>query len=85
MTYSIRPAIEPVPVTERMPSASDCIGRPTERADAGFCWVWTPAYTRWTLRAVVFPRPYPDPPHVTIPAACTHWLPHWAIPMIITD
>jgi hypothetical protein len=85
MTYSIRPAIEPIPVTKRMPEASDCIGRPTEHADAGFCWVWTHSYQRWTLRAVFFPRPYPNPPHVTIPEACSHWLPHWAIPLIIDD
>jgi len=85
MTYSIRPAIKPIPVTERMPEASDCIGRPTEHADAGFCWVWTHSYQRWTLRAVFFPRPYPTPPHVTIPEACSHWLPHWAIPLIIDD
>ena len=85
MTYSIRPTIEPIPVTERMPKASDCIGRPTEHSDAGFCWVWTHSYQRWTLRAVFFPRPYPTPPHVTIPEACSHWLPHWAIPLIIDD
>jgi hypothetical protein len=85
MTYSIRPTIEPISVTERMPEASDCIGRPTEHSDAGFCWVWTHSYQRWTLRAVFFPRPYPSPPHVTIPEGCSHWLPHWAIPLIIDD
>lgn len=73
--------INPIPTSERMPAPSDCLGRPFDSSDVGHCWVWTPAYERWTLRAVVFPRPYPDPPVSTIPAACSHWLPHWALPI----
>jgi hypothetical protein len=35
-----RPAIQPVPVTERLPGAEDC------DAD-GFCWFWDLEWSRW--------------------------------------
>lgn len=71
----------PVPVSERLPEARDCLGRPTEASDAGWCWTYSDASERWSFQAVVFPRSHPNPPLVTLKPSVTHWLPHYALPL----
>ena len=61
-----RPAIEPVPVAERLPGPEDC------DAD-GIFWVWDGVCLRWD-------RAFLDaafPPDTDI----SHWLPHHALPV----
>jgi hypothetical protein len=60
-----RPAIEPVPVSERLPGPEDCDAE-------GCCWAigergdWMCVY--------VIGRSWSNPIY-------THWLPHWALPV----
>ena len=62
-----RPAVEPVPVSERLPGPEDC-------DDQGRCWFGTPgsdvmdAY--WVYRKAEHRRQWD-----------THWAPHWALPV----
>jgi len=61
-----RPAPEPVSVTERLPTASDCDGW-------GRCWHWDP-FVEHSCWVFMPPIDYPN-------GICTHWLPHWALPV----
>jgi hypothetical protein len=62
-----RPAIEPVPVSERLPGPEDC--------DAvGRCWCFNPVTSAggifwWSFE----PLDYAED--------ATHWLPHWVLPV----
>jgi len=58
-----RPAIEPVPVSERLPGPEDCDGD-------GRCWWWDEDDDMWRLSE-----------HRPCILCCTHWLPHWALPV----
>ena len=62
-----RPAVEPVPVAERLPGPDDC-------DDQGRCWLGTPASdvmdAYWVYRKAEHRR-----------SCDTHWLPHWAFPV----
>jgi hypothetical protein len=60
-----RPAIEPVPVSERLPGPEDCDAE-------GCCWWWEPAYEQPESWCLGLPE-YCD--------SSTHWLPHWALPV----
>jgi hypothetical protein len=62
-----RPAIEPVPVSERLPGPEDCDA--VER-----CWCFNPVTSAggifwWSFE----PLDYAED--------ATHWLPHWALPV----
>ena len=70
--------LRPIPVSERLPEAEDCLGRPTESYDAGWCWVYV--YESWSFSPVVFPMPHSAQPRVLLNRGTTHWLPHNAIP-----
>ena len=61
-----RPAIKPIPVSERLPGPEDCDAE-------GRCWYWDPEEENehWDF------MPRCSGPTV----AWTHWLPHWALPM----
>ena len=71
--------LRPIPVSERLPGAEVCVGRPTEGSDAGWCWCY--AYESWSLSAVLFPMPHPDQPRVLLNRGTTHWLPSNALPL----
>jgi hypothetical protein len=65
-----RPAIEPVPTSERLPKPEDCDAE-------GLCWLHqphpaTPETPEWRL----MPARYASTLYGT-----THWLPHWALPV----
>ena len=74
-----RPAIEPVPIAERLPGPEDC------DAD-GECWWWHPDHKEdefsdgWMLLKPKWADGHHDrddsPVH-------THWLPHYALPVVI--
>ena len=74
-----RPAIKPVPVAERLPGPEDCLGRPFEETDAGYCWWWFPEREEWCFAEAVIWRAgsYRN----WTPTSATHWLPHHALPM----
>jgi hypothetical protein len=46
-----RPTIEPVPVAKRLPGPGDCLGRPWEETDAGFCWWMFPPFGKMVFPA----------------------------------
>jgi hypothetical protein len=60
------PAIQPVPVSERLPGPEDCTAQ-------GWCWVLYRSFATWTLE----PPLGEDGKHT----GYTHWLPHWALPV----
>ena len=70
--------LRPIPVSERLPEAKDCLGRPTESYDAGWCWVYV--YESWSFSPVVFPMPHSAQPRVLLNRGTTHWLPANALP-----
>jgi hypothetical protein len=74
-----RPAIEPVPVSERLPGPEDCLGRPWEGTDAGFCWWFYPGLDGWRLMMAT--RWEGGIYQNWTPPSATHWLPHWALPV----
>jgi hypothetical protein len=61
-----RPAIEPVPVSERLPGPEDC-------DEEGLCWWWDPdcRQTEAWCRGL---SEYAS-------GSYSHWLPHWALPV----
>jgi hypothetical protein len=63
-----RPAIEPVPVSERLPGPEDCDAE-------GRCWMCGKVKGDWRLIST-------DNPGVPqLKYAFSHWLPHWALPV----
>ena len=74
-----RPAIEPVSVSERLPGPEDCLGRPWEGTDAGFCWWFYPGLEGWRL--MVATRWEDGAYQNWTPPGATHWLPHHALPL----
>jgi len=73
------PAIEPVPVSERLPGPEDCLGRPFEETDAGFCWWFDPGLNAWRFMMALcwVGGAYQK----RTPPGTTHWLPHHALPI----
>jgi hypothetical protein len=69
----------PVPVAERLPEPEDCLGRPFEETDAGYCWWWFPEREEWCFADAVIWRAgsYRN----WTPTSATHWLPHHALPV----
>ncbi|NBW18408.1 MAG: hypothetical protein EBR82_61580 [Caulobacteraceae bacterium] len=78
-----RPAVEPVPVSERLPGPEDCDVE-------GLCWcsgscsgyeqdfVTAPdERLLWVLSRITEENDYRDSGKLS----CTHWLPHWALPV----
>lgn len=71
-----RPAIQPVPVSERLPGAKDCNAE-------GRCWFWHPGHKQddfidgWILLDPKWAGSRRDSDDSLI---YTHWLPHHAIP-----
>jgi hypothetical protein len=59
------PAIEPVPVSERLPGPEDC-------DDSYQCWQWDTRSDSWTLYTSIGLRLNP---------LSTHWLPYHALPL----
>jgi hypothetical protein len=74
-----RPAIKPIPVSERLPGPEDCLGRPFEETDAGYCWWWFPEREEWWFVEAVIWRA--GSYHNWTPISATHWLPHHALPV----
>ena len=72
-----RPAITPIPVSERLPGAEDCLWRPWEETDAGFCWWLFPSEEWRFLPGPVWRGSW----HSSAPLGSTHWLPHHALPL----
>jgi hypothetical protein len=68
-----RPAIEPVPVSERLPGPEDC-----DSEDQ--CWLWRTDGIEefWEL---VIPSYNIHEYNWTSQWKYTHWLPHWALPV----
>jgi hypothetical protein len=62
-----RPAIEPVPVSERLPDPEDCDAE-------GRCWMFDPCDRGWWCYREALPSDGDPEPF-------THWLPHWALPV----
>jgi len=60
-----RPAIEPVPVSERLPGPEDCDAE-------GCCWWWEPDCEQPESWCLGLPE---------YCGSSTHWLPHWALPV----
>ncbi len=74
-----RPIIEPVPVAERLPGPEDCLGRPWEGTDAGFCWWFYPGLDGWRLMVATI---WENGAYQNwTPPGTTHWLPHYALPV----
>ena len=68
LTRYARPAIEPVPVAERLPGEEDCDAE-------GRCWMCGKVKGDWRLIST-------DNPGVPqLKYAFSHWLPHWALPV----
>lgn len=67
-----RPAIKPVPVSERLPGPEDCW--PDGHEKAGCCWLWTSedGLGRWEVRH----RDWASEPD----SEYTHWRPYYAMP-----
>jgi hypothetical protein len=64
-----RPAIESVPVSERLPGPEDCDAE-------GRCWMCGKVEGDWRLIST-------DNPGVPqLKYAFSHWLPHWALPVL---
>jgi hypothetical protein len=61
------PAIQPVPVSERLPG-------PEDLDSEGLCWWWSRDITAWCL---CFAYLVADGDS----SEWTHWLPHWALPV----
>jgi hypothetical protein len=62
------PAIQPVPVSERLPDPDDCDAE-------GMCWLCGTVEGDWRLI---------DPANSGVPQlkyCFSHWLPHWALPV----
>ena len=68
-----------VAVTDRLPKAGDCLGRPTESSDAGWCWLFHKC--RWLFVPVVYPHPFFSEPIIRMPVGVTHWARHDAFPL----
>jgi hypothetical protein len=72
-----RPSIEPVPVSERLPTEADC---DAER----MCWWWHPDHKEdeftdgWMLLKPEWAGGHHD---TDDSPSYTHWLPHWAMPI----
>jgi len=72
-----RPAIEPVPVAERLPEPEDC-------DEEGVCWWWHPDHRDeefgdgWILLKSEWADGHHDADYSLI---YTHWLPHWVLPV----
>jgi hypothetical protein len=62
-----RPAIEPVPVAERLPGPEDCDGE-------GRCYAWDGYW--WLVRSAVL-----EEDDTGAGEGYTHWLPHHALPV----
>lgn len=67
LTHWGRPAIEPVPVSERLPGPEDCDAE-------GRCWWWNPTMNPncpnwWSFESTEYIETEP------------YWLPHWALPV----
>jgi hypothetical protein len=62
-----RPAVEPVPVAERLPRPEDCDAK-------GRCWLWSPEDACWFWERT-------DSDFVKQYGAEFLWLPHWALPL----
>jgi hypothetical protein len=73
LTRYARPAIEPVPVSERLPGPEDC-----DSEDQ--CWLWRTDGIEefWEL---VIPSYNIHEYNWTSQWKYTHWLPHWALPV----
>ena len=70
-----RPAVEPVPVSERLPKDSDCGWWPNEKKPECYQWCWLWDGSKWERCQVE---------HMLgckLPDVFTHWLPHWALPV----
>jgi hypothetical protein len=66
-----RPAIEPVPVSERLPGPGDCDAE-------GRCWWWNPTMDPdcpnwWSFESTEYIETEP------------YWLPHWALPVPVPE
>jgi len=63
-----RPAIEPIPVSERLPEPKDCdvLGR---------CWMCGKVEGDWRLISTI------NPGVPQLKYTFSHWLPHWALPI----
>jgi hypothetical protein len=59
------PAIEPVPVSERLPGPADCDAE-------GLCWWWEPDCEQPEAWCIGLPE---------YCGSSTHWLPRWALPV----
>ena len=72
IAHFTRPAIEPVPVSERLPGPEDCV----RRGDDDWCWgqerslLTGQAAARWRLMRVS-----------SLAEEAVTWLPHWALSM----
>jgi hypothetical protein len=69
-----RPAIEPVPIAERLPGPEDCAQWPEEPGESPWCWFASEHEEggwRWRQDCLCDPRAY----------GYTHWLPHHALPV----
>ena len=64
-----RPAIEPVPVSERLPGPEDCDAE-------GLCWWWEPDCEQPEAWCIGLPE---------YCGSSTHWLPHWALPVPVVE
>jgi hypothetical protein len=66
-----RPAIEPIPVSERLPGPEDCAPEGSNEVDC--CWLWNhyEGFGQWELQ-------YKD---WAADGDYTHWLPHHALPV----
>jgi hypothetical protein len=81
-----RPAIEPIPVSERLPGPEDCAPWPDEPDATPWAWAAKEVAGGWEWAQIsmsgigteTFKR-------IIAGGGWTHWLPHWALPIPSTN
>lgn len=75
-----------IPVSDGLPTHSDCLGRPTEESDGGWCWVYFSQAEQWRFVQVIYRNAFAYTFSVVMPPGATHWLPHYvkSLPVMIS-
>jgi hypothetical protein len=78
-----RPAITPIPVSERLPEPADCAPWPDEPDSDP--WLWgaqsTELLCSWRQVSISHFSSYVARPNAGTVRGYTHWAPHWAFPL----
>jgi hypothetical protein len=82
LTRYARPAIQPVPVSERLPGAEDCAPWPDEPDATNWCWAAKCVSGGWEWTQLsMLGLGFDALGRIIAGGGWTHWLPHWALPL----